>query len=588
MAKLRKAFVPYIVQPPSFVKPNWDLGLTEGLKYAASIPYEFGHSSNVVGTKATIVSGGSAPTYSVSGKLGKTVTFPDSTVRSLEFVDFITPTPPLTFLVNVRFNNVGSWEYIASCGGSGSSGGGWGLSKNASNQLVFTFGGVADYTFTTLTFTTGVDYTILFTVTGNGGTCTPYVINRHTNVISTETGQTVGTMLTAAKPLTLGGLFDTVYSASIGIVVGTFALWNRALSVTEVYPLLANPYQIWTMPAYGGFSGVTVSLTGVSSTTAVGTITSNQGTLLALTGVGSTTSLSSFQALQRSLPQTKVSSVAGVGALAYSEVSHGVQTDTSIGSLGVNISLALTGVEEISAVGTVLLLDPTQTLSGVESTTVINGVPPNLILGISGHSSTVSLGSLVYSLGTDILAAAEIRAGVGDFGVITTAFVDITGVSGTGSVGTVGVDYDPNRTFALTGNSVSGQVGTITQSGGVAFVGIPTGGLATKQKKHKKTAVERDYSLVWLITVLGSEEKYLGPKIKQYYPQISDNSMTHTINNIVTEMRHYFIANPDNLTQSEINMKENITVKFYALKALQMHNSKVKIDESPYKSGMLS
>lgn len=589
MAKLRKAFVPYIVQPPSFVQPDWGLGINAGLKFASSIPYEACHSSTFAVGKPTLVSGHAAYAYGVTAELGKVARFTNGTLQGIEVTGFNTPNPPLSVMIGFRWNTLATNAAIISFAGSGSAGGGWVLWKNTSNQLVFTFGGVADYIFTGTTFTNGVDYVLVFTVTGNGGTATPYVIRKDTNAISTDTPQTVGTMTTASDPLTLACDTDnTAYYDAAGIDIGSYAIWNRALKPSEAYSLLGNPYQIWTIPSHGGFSGVTPTLTGVSSTAAVGTVTATQGTLLALTGVSSTLSLAGLQALQKSLLQTGVSSTSGVGALAYAAVSHGVQANSAIGSLSVDVSPAITGVEETSAVGTFLLLDPTQAITGVESTTAINGVAPDLSFTLTGLASVVSVGSVVNSLDTGLLADVLISGAVGSFGTIATSFVDITGNESTGSVGTLGVDYSPDRSFDLTSVSATGQVGTLTATGGTLFVGIPTGGLATKQKKQKKTAVERDYSLIWLMEVLGSEEKYFRPKIRQYYPQISDNSISHVINNVITEMRHYFVANPDNLSQSEIMMKENVTVKFYSLKALQIHNSKVKIDETPFRPGMLS
>jgi len=88
--------------------------------------------------------------------------------------------------------------------------------------------------------------------------------------------------------------------------------------------------------------------------------------------------------------------------------------------------------------------------------------------------------------------------------------------------------------------------------------------------------------------VIGSEERYYGPKVREYYPSIREDELSHTINNIVTSMHTFFNAN-SNLPSLEIILKrEREVIKYWSLLALQTYNASVKLPTPPLQmSGLL-
>jgi hypothetical protein len=247
MAK-RLGAIRYNRQPPSTVQPAWGAGITRGLLYASAIPYELARSRASGAIKPTVPTA-SAPTFGAMLGLGKTLVFDTASTQGEDYAGATTPNPPFTIMVEFRQNSQPSVANIITAGGDGA-GRGWSLwTRSGTNDLVFTFGFINDYPLG-LTVATGVTYTAVITVSGNGGTVTGYLIRKDTNSIQYGSGVLLDTMATpASKPITLGVSHNgTAYGFGFDGHIGAWALWDRCLSVAEAVSLLANPYQLWSIP----------------------------------------------------------------------------------------------------------------------------------------------------------------------------------------------------------------------------------------------------------------------------------------------------------------------------------------------------
>lgn len=190
---------------------------------------------------------------------------------------------------------------------------------------------------------------------------------------------------------------------------------------------------------------VTIALTGVAATGAVGTVgvvhdqalTGNAGT-----GAVGSVAVAHAQAL---------TGAAGTGAVGTVGVDHvqaltGVAATGAVGSVGAAVALALTGVAGAGAVGTVGV-DHVQPLGGVE--------------GVGAVGTVTVAGS------PDVTAALSGVAGTGAVGTVGVDHVQpLSGAAGTGAVGTVTAVSGGDVTVALTGVQGTGEVGTVAASGG--------------------------------------------------------------------------------------------------------------------------
>jgi len=102
----------------------------------------------------------------------------------------------------------------------------------------------------------------------------------------------------------------------------------------------------------GAPTDVTVALTGVSSTTAVGSMTPSSA--VPLTGISSTTAVGTMTPSESNIALTGVSSTTAVGSMSASSVSvalTGVSTTAAVGTVSVLHSQTLIGVSATSSVG---------------------------------------------------------------------------------------------------------------------------------------------------------------------------------------------------------------------------------------------
>ena len=212
----------------------------------------------------------------------------------------------------------------------------------------------------------------------------------------------------------------------------------------------------WGQGAWGDQNDISVSVTGVASTTAVGSITTD-----AEIGEG----------WGRGTWGNRVWN--GV----YSVILTGVSATTAVGSVtpSISISVSVTGVASSTAVGSVT------TTQGVSLS--VTGLPITSSIGTitangTGDVSATGL-SLTGSVGSVIIAPLTIAdaTGVGltsSVGTAITAFdslVSVTGLALTSSVGSI----TPISIYSVTGVSATSAVGTSAEVTGSGIVDDVTG-----------------------------------------------------------------------------------------------------------------
>lgn len=151
----------------------------------------------------------------------------------------------LTCICIIVANNANGFVYYASEGGSGA-GKGWAFGQSATtsaNKIGMSWGGVADYSLSTGTLTTGVPTVVGVVVSRSGGTARYFIDGQF------DSSRAVGTFGGAGTaPLTLSGAHNGAGYGNYlpaGYGVGFCAVWDRALSDEEVAQVSANPWQLF-------------------------------------------------------------------------------------------------------------------------------------------------------------------------------------------------------------------------------------------------------------------------------------------------------------------------------------------------------
>jgi len=212
----------------------------------------------------------------------------------------------------------------------------------------------------------------------------------------------------------------------------------------------------WGQGAWGDQNDISVSVTGVASTTAVGSITTD-----AEIGEG----------WGRGTWGNRVWN--GV----YSVIPTGVSATTAVGSVtpSISISVSVTGVASTTAVGSVTTTQGVSlSVTGLPTTSSIGTITANG----TGDVSATGL-SLTGSAGSVIIAPLTIAdaTGVGltsSVGTAITAFdslVSVTGLALTSSVGSI----TPISIYSVTGVSATSAVGTSAEVTGTGIVDDVTG-----------------------------------------------------------------------------------------------------------------
>jgi hypothetical protein len=142
---------------------------------------------------------------------------------------------------------------------------------------------------------------------------------------------------------------------------------------------------------------------------------------------------------------------------------------------GGNVDVPVTGVEAISAIGSVVVVIPDVVVpvTGVTATGQVGDVVvviPDVIVPVTGVSAAGQVGSVVVSASADVAVTGVSASGeIGTVVVFGSALALATGVEATGQVGDVIV---PNVDVTVTGVFTTGQVGQLGVSAGAAAAAI--------------------------------------------------------------------------------------------------------------------
>ena len=156
-----------------------------------------------------------------------------------------------------------------------------------------------------------------------------------------------------------------------------------------------------------------MGLTGVSSTTSVGSPTILGDETVSLSGVSATTSVGSVTVADV-MRLTGVSATSSVGSISPADVMGvtGVSATTSIGTLSINSNptVNVSGVSATSSVGSLTVTDVIG-LTGVSATSAVGSLTPADVMGLTGVSATASVAGFGTATGFGIQAYQAIDTG---------------------------------------------------------------------------------------------------------------------------------------------------------------------------------
>jgi len=159
-----------------------------------------------------------------------------------------------------------------------------------------------------------------------------------------------------------------------------------------------------------------MGLTGVSSTSSVGSVSHVISATFTLTGVSATLSVGSIDPTQEIVGLTGQAITPAVGSLSPADVVGitGVSATSNVGSISIGSSpvINLTGQQITVSVGSIDPLAIVQGLTGQSITSAVGSVTvADLVLGISGQSATVSVAGFGTASGFGIQAYSNVDTG---------------------------------------------------------------------------------------------------------------------------------------------------------------------------------
>ena len=237
--------------------------------------------------------------------------------------------------------------------------------------------------------------------------------------------------------------------------------WSANLWGIEDAFTLGWGAQAWNDSEWGELNDATFSVTGVSSTSSIGSVSveteintgwgqdewgeenwGQSGITVSLTGVEATTSIGEDVSWGK---QTWDSATTGWSGEYYLEVADvmglsGVSATSTVGSPTAksDVTLVPSGQSATSSIGSVEInFNINVSITGVNATSSVGALTPADVMGLSGLGATSNIGDLTTSGNPNI---------------------DVTGVSATSSVGTL----NPADVMGLTGVSASSSAGSLS------------------------------------------------------------------------------------------------------------------------------
>ena len=316
-----------------------------------------------------------------------------------------------------------------------------------------------------------------------------------------STTSSVGSLVAAPSiTIELTGQSTTSSVGSPNLDLTTFVSLTAPSGLTSAVGSLTDASNVegWGRQAWGNSGwGVeySVALTGLSTTSSVGSVTAVQLIPVPLTGVSTTSSLGSptVDALTLVTPtglqaQTELGSFDNAGTLvgwgrngwgeepygdSFNKLEQpaGLSATSSVGALTLDLTSVIspTGVSSTSSVGSLsFVIDATIVPTGVGATSSVGTISPSDSIGLTGLSSTSSVGSTTIETAYD-LTGLSATSSVGSISITSSPIVAITGVSATSNVGSIS---PAEMSIGLTGLSSTASTGTITPNDVMGLTGL--------------------------------------------------------------------------------------------------------------------
>jgi len=247
------------------------------------------------------------------------------------------------------------------------------------------------------------------------------------------------------------------------------------------------PSDTWGMLKYGHNSwgsqdDVSITLTGLSATTTVGTPSAfnetgwgadtwgfegwgGAETKITLTGLTATTTIGTLEVAQKPGWGTLSWGQNGWGSIEAAQFSlTGLSLTSTLGTVTTADSVGLTGLSATTTLNSLqsISTDATFTLTGLGLVSS-NGLlsPGDHFVGVSGLSATTAVGSLTPSSGVG-LSGFSLTSSVGSFTISSDPVISLNGLgqAATTTLGTVAAS--PNSEVILSGLSLTSALGTLT------------------------------------------------------------------------------------------------------------------------------
>jgi len=245
----------------------------------------------------------------------------------------------------------------------------------------------------------------------------------------------------------------------------------------------------WGSQVWGGTYNVTINVSGVQSSTAIGSVNTIANADVLPSGIEATFDIGSPTISgTANLSLTGIEATTSLGTVVTNAnadvLPTGQAANSSIGSVTVtaNADIAITGEEATTALGTVVLPNETVLIDGVSATSNVGSpvVESGVIVAVSGVSATVSQGTAIAPNEDVSLSGFEITSSLGTPTVTANADVLPTGLSATFSVGSI----DP-------ADQVIGINGALT-TGGETFECLADAAISTAESKFGGSSLGLD------------------------------------------------------------------------------------------------
>jgi hypothetical protein len=265
---------------------------------------------------------------------------------------------------------------------------------------------------------------------------------------------------------------------------------STALGTLQSFNVEGWGRQQWSNSGWG--VEYSVEPTGVSATVSQGTATGAPITIVELTGISATASVGdispedaigvSGQVATSALGElTSVGTAVGWGRNGWGEepygdsfnkvvvVTIGTQAAASVGSIAPADVMGLTGVSSTASIGSATMIgNVTVTPTGISATSSVGSLSTTDVMGLTGIAATSAVGSITPADLAFGITGVSATIDIGETGISSNPIIIPTGLSATSAVGSI----TPADVMGLTGVSSTVSIGSITPADVMGVSGV--------------------------------------------------------------------------------------------------------------------